>query len=212
MLMNQIYPIYMLCYGIACIVALAIFFRDRTSYALFTADYWRFLFARWKLATVAIASAGLTVIAPYTDDPTWDYWDAMGMSLLTYATAPWAVGVIYKSVRGQLPLRQLYVAACTWMFTVSWCFDTYILIRDGEYNPLWFPNIFASSALYLFAGMMWNLDWRSDRGTFFAFMEDHWPRPYADSKVFGKIIGWVLFFALTVAGMIVPFLVWNLGF
>lgn len=209
--MNEIYPIYMLCWGTACIVALALFIGDRTSYAISRPAYWQFLFTRWKLATFALASTGLTVIAPYTDDPTWDYLDSIGMSLLTFAAAPWAVGVIYKSIRGLLPLRQLYVAVCTWMFTVSWSFDTYILIRDGEYTPLWLPNIFASSALYLFAGMMWNLDWKSERGTFFAFMEDDWPRQSQERKVFGRIIWWVLFFALTVSGMIVPFLLWNLG-
>jgi len=57
------------------------------------------------------------------------------------------------------------------MFSASWFYDTYILIRDGEYTPLWLPNIFASSSLYALAGLLWNLDWKPNRGTIFAFME-----------------------------------------
>ncbi len=37
--------------------------------------------------TFVLAAAGITTIAPYTSDPTWDYVDAAFMSVLAFATA-----------------------------------------------------------------------------------------------------------------------------
>jgi hypothetical protein len=54
--------------------------------------YWRFVARPWNLATFAGAMAGLVLVAPYTGDLTWDYVDAVFMSVLTFASAPWLVG------------------------------------------------------------------------------------------------------------------------
>ena len=62
-----------------------------------------------------------------------------------------------------------------WMFSASWSYDPYLVIRDGYYPSTWFSNIFASSALYILAGLLWNLDWREGRGVIFSFMLDAWP-------------------------------------
>ena len=42
--------------------------------------------------TFVVATAGITLIAPYSGDPTWDYVDSVFMSVLAFATAPWVVG------------------------------------------------------------------------------------------------------------------------
>ena len=203
--MDRMYPFYIAFWSTACIVAIFLYIRERRAYAISHKEYRRFIFARWKVVTFIIAATGMTVIAPYTGDVTWDYWDALVMSVLAFFTAPWCVGVVYRSLRGQVPLRQLYVAFCVWMFTVSWFYDTYILIRDGDYPITWLSNIFISSALYVFAGLFWNLDWAPDRGTIFAFMEEQWPPPQV-RPVFHRIIWFGIVFMALVALMILPFL------
>ncbi len=169
------FTIYITFWATACLIAAVVYIRDRQSYALSHSDYWHFLFKPWKVITFLIAATGLTVIAPYTGDPTWDYFDALFMSLLTFFTAPWATGVLYKVAKRELALKQAFVAGCIWMFSASWSYDLYLLIRDGCYPVTWFSNIFASSALYISAGLLWNLDWRKERGVIFSFMEADWP-------------------------------------
>ena len=44
-----------------------------------------------------------------------------------------ASNLIQVSLHEQVPLRQLYAAFCIWIFTVSWFYDAYILIRDWYY-------------------------------------------------------------------------------
>lgn len=66
-----------------------------------------------------------------TSDPTWDYVDAAFMSVLAFATAPWALGTLYGAVRGRATPEQIYVAVCVWLFSVSWSYDLYLLCRDG---------------------------------------------------------------------------------
>jgi len=173
--MRMFFTIYITFWATACLIAAVVYIRDRQSYALSHSDYWHFLFKPWKVITFLIAATGLTVIAPYTGDPTWDYFDALFMSLLTFFTAPWATGVLYKVAKRELALKQAFVAGCIWMFSASWSYDLYLLIRDGCYPVTWFSNIFASSALYMSAGLLWNLDWRKERGVIFSFMEADWP-------------------------------------
>ncbi len=197
--------IYISLWATALLITGMLCLRNRRSYALFQATYWRFLFRPWKAVTFLTAASGLTVIAPYTGDPTWDYFDALFMSVLAYATAPWSVGVIYKSVRRELPIQQAFVAICVWMFSASWSYDLYLVIRDGHYPITWLPNIFASSMLYISAGLFWNLDWKAGRGVIFAFMEKDWPVP-SSGPAFSKIFWFALPFMILVASMILSFL------
>jgi len=52
----------------------------------------------------------MVALAPYSGDPTWDYADAAFMCILTYITAPWAVGVLYRFRRFHPDLKAVYVA------------------------------------------------------------------------------------------------------
>ncbi len=203
--MSRYYPFYVAAWALACVVALVLLAAGRGSFALVRRDYWRFLAKPWKIGTFLTATGGLTAIAPYTGDPTWDYVDSIVMSVLTYLTAPWAVGAMYKVARRRLAPSQGYVAACVWMFTASWFYDLYILLRDGIYPGTWASNIVLSSILYAAAGMMWNLDWREGRGVFLAFVEEDWPSPNA-TPVFDKIFWWALPLMALAAAMMVPFL------
>lgn len=202
--MNVFFYIYISAWGSACIFSLILYLRDKNSYAFSHANYWRFLLMPWKVVTFVIATTALTVIAPYTGDPTWDYFDALFMSLLTFFTAPWAIGVIYKVTKKELPLKHAFVAVCIWMFSASWSYDLYLLIRDGYYPATWLPNIFASSALYVSAGLLWNLDWRKEKGVIFSFMEKDWPIPSSHS-VSPKILWFALPLMILVTFLILLF-------
>ena len=191
----------------ACLAAVVIVARAPRSYAFAHRAYWRWLAAPWKLASFAIAAGFFVFAAPYTGDPTWDWADALLMSVLTFLSAPWAVGAGFRVLRAKLPRRQFVVAACAWLLSASWSYDAYILLRKGFYPPSWFGNAIASSVLYLAAGLMWNLAHVPGRGVVFGFMDDRWPELDQSGKL-GRVLGFALAFMILVAGMMVPF-VWN---
>jgi hypothetical protein len=204
--MTTFFIFYTLSWSLACLAAICLMFRHRSVIALFQLQYWRFLIQKWKIVTFLMAAIGLTVIAPYTGDPTWDYVDASFMSVLTFATAPWAIGVLYRAIRGKAMVAQAYVAICTWMFSASWSYDLYLVLRDGFYPATWLPNLFASSVLYVSGGLLWNLEWKEGRGVIFGFMEPSWPE-VTDSRVFSKILWFALPFMALAAAMIAAFLI-----
>ncbi len=203
--MSSFFVTYMALWGVACVVAVAMMVRFRAHLDLFQRSYWLALFQGWKILTFLIATVGLVVIAPYTGDPTWDYVDATFMSVLTYATASWAVGTLYLTIRGKRPLAHAYIAACVWMFSASWSYDLYLVIRDGYYPHTWLPNIFASSVLYVSAGLFWSLENVAGRGVIFGFMDPGWPSVSNTGK-FTRIVWYALPFMLLVAAMILPFI------
>lgn len=196
---------YLAAWGIACVAAAALVARRPGDFTLTSAAYWRYLLQPWKVVTFLIAAAGLTLMAPYTGDPTWDYIDAPMMALLTFATAPWAVGEIYLAARRMRFSKQTFVAACAWLLSASWCYDLYLLLRDGAYPPTWFANLAASSILYLLAGMLWSLEWRAGRGAVFGFMTQDWPNP-AGGASFGRLAWFALPIMALAGGLLAPFL------
>lgn len=180
------------------------YLRERDLYVLSHRDYWRSILKPWKIVSFLVAAISFMVMAPYTGDPTWDAFDAGFMSVFTFATAPWAVGSIYRMITGRLPVKQFPVIFAVWMFTVSWSYDIYIFIRDGCYPLTWLSNIAASSLLYFLAGILWSIDWKEGKGVVLSFREEVWP--YASSaRVFGKIIWFALPVMVLVAAMILYF-------
>ena len=204
MSLTPFFATYVTAWSLACVVAVVLAMRSRGRLSLFSPGYRALLFTPWKVVTFAAAAVGLTLIAPISGDPTWDYFDAAMMSVLTFLTAPWAVAVIYRALRGRETAREVFIAACVWMFSASWCYDLYILLRDGSYPITWAANIAASSILYACAGMMWSLEWRSGRGVIFAFMAEDWPSGPQPGN-FRRLALYAIPFMLLVSAMIVPF-------
>ena len=99
--MTPLFSAYLAGYSLACVAAIFLMFRERNKLILFRRSYRRFLQSSWKLGTFAIAALAMTIMAPYTGDPTWDYVDASFMSILTFLTAPWAVGTLFLALRRQ---------------------------------------------------------------------------------------------------------------
>ena len=120
-------------------------------------------------------------------------------------SAPWAVGILYRAMRRQAEWGVAYIAACLWLFSASWSYDLYIVMRDGIYPPTWESNLYLSSVLYLLAGLFWNLDWTPERRLHLAFMQDGWPVANPN-PVFTKLLWLALPLMLFVAILILAFL------
>lgn len=203
--MTTPFALYTAAWIAACLLAAYLMARHHSTLELFQARYRRFLLQGWKVLSFIVAAAGLTLVAPYANDTTWDYVDALVMSVLTFATAPWVVGTLYRVLKRQASWVNGYVAACLWLFSASWFYDAYIVLRDGAYSPYWLPNLFLSSLLYLSAGLMWSLEWRRGRGVGFQFAEPHWPERDAERNL-RKILPCAAPFVIVGAAVILPFL------
>lgn len=165
--------LYILSWSLCLIVAVVLFLRkghirDNIS------DYRLFLFVPWKTATFIIAAAGITLAAPYSGDPTWDYLGSIVMSALTFLTAPWAIGAIFRSLKARARWSDIFIALCLMLFASSWFYDTYILLRDGVYPATWLLNLIISPTFYITAGLFWNLEHHPERGMIFSFQRDTW--------------------------------------
>jgi hypothetical protein len=173
--MDLFFRAYITAWAAACGIAVVLLLQRRSVFAIARRTYWHFLVEPWKLLTFLASAALVTLVAPYTGDPTWDYVDGLFMSVLCYVSAPWVVATLFFAVRGKVSVVETYVAVCAWLFSASWSYDIYLVWRDGGYPNTWFANLFASSVIYLSAGMFWNLEWQAGRGVIFSFMRDNWP-------------------------------------
>ena len=203
--MEPSFKYYIAAWSAACLLALGLFLRDRASFAIARRAYWRILGEPWKLATFAAGGALITLVAPYTGDPTWDRFDGFFMSVFCFSTAPWVVATLFFAARRRGSWTETYVAICAWLFSASWSYDIYLVWRDGEYPSTWFANLFASSVIYLCAGLFWNLEWQRGRGVIFSFMREGWPSRPAESAFF-RLLGYAAIFALPAVAAVLMFL------
>lgn len=203
--MDPAFKSYIAAWSLACLLALLLFLRHPARFAIGQRAYWQFLGEPWKLATFAAGAALITLVAPYTGDPTWDYADGLFMSILCFTTAPWVVATFFFAAQRQRSGQELYTAVCCWLFSASWSYDIYLVWRDGDYPGTWWPNLFASSVIYLCAGLFWNLEWQTGRGVIFSFMRPGWPSRAAESA-FLRLIGYAAIFALPAIAAVLMFL------
>lgn len=142
----------------------------------------RFLLVPWKVALFVPAILFVTFAGRFTDDETWDVISGGGMSILTVLTAWWSVGTAVRVLRRRAPARELLVAAATTLFSSSWFYDGYLLLRDGAYTQRWQGNLMLSPTIYLCAGLLSNLEIDEAGALTFAFTRPDWPQPRATSK------------------------------
>ena len=202
--MTTFFYYYIATWATACVIAIILMVQNNKTIILFQKEYWDFLLIKWKLATFITALSAFVILAPYTGDPTWDYYDAAFMSILTFMTAPWSIGILFRFIKRQEKLKIAYIAVCAWMFSASWSYDIYLVFKDGYYPITWFSNIFASSVLYFSAGLFWNLEYKENRGVIFGFMDEDWPVVDADIR-FNKIFLYALPFMILGAAVFIPF-------
>ena len=202
--MTTFFYYYIATWATTCVIAIILMVQNSKTIILFQKEYWDFLLIKWKLATFFTALSAFVILAPYTGDPTWDYYDAAFMSILTFMSAPWSIGTLFRFIKRQEKLKIAYIAVCAWMFSASWSYDIYLVFREGNYPNTWLPNIFASSVLYFSAGLFWNLKYKEDRGVIFGFMDENWPVVDAEER-FNKIFLYALPFMILGAAVFIPF-------
>jgi hypothetical protein len=100
----------------------------------------------------------------------------------------------------------VYIALICLLFSASWSYDLYILLRDGEYPHMWLSNLVLSGIMYVLAGMMWNLEYRKGRGVSFSFTRDDWPARLENDD-FMRLFWFALPFMIFVAVLIISFVV-----
>ena len=123
-----------------------------------------------------------------------------------FATSAWVVATLYFRAREKSSWTETYVAVCAWLFSASWSYDIYLVWRDGAYPITWLPNLFASSVIYLSAGLFWNLEWQRGHGVIFSFMRAGWPSRPAESSFF-RLLGYAAIFAVPAVAAVLVFLI-----
>jgi hypothetical protein len=198
-----------------CLLAIFILVWDRKRLLPEWREYLRFLCVPWKLSLFVPAFLFVTIAGRYTNDESWDFVTGSGMSILTFVTAPWSIGLIYQVLIGRRPLRYLIVAIALLLFSSSWFYDAYLLWRDGVYTPRWAGNLMLSPFIYLAAGLLWNLEAKDscdfrDRWDFrLSFVRADWPSRPVDTR-FGPLIFASIPFIVIAAFVLVAFVGWKL--
>lgn len=150
-------------------------------------SYLIYIMMPWKIAVLIPAALFVTFAGQFAFDDTWDLVTGGGMSVLTYMTAPWAVGTVFLFATGQRRLRDALIALVACLFSASWFYDGWLLYRDGYYSPMWLPNLLLSPFLYVAAGILWNLELDSDGKPLFGFFRYDWPTPPTSKQVNGRL-------------------------
>ena len=163
-----------------CLLAGAILIRERKRLLPEWRNYLRFLFVPWKVAIFIPALLFVSFAGRFTDDETWDVVTGSGLSILTFLTAPWAIGLVCQVATGRRPRAYLVVALALCLFSSSWFYDGYLLWRDGAYTPRWLGNLLASSVIYTTAGLLWNLEAAGRNRFILSFQRADWPNPPVD--------------------------------
>lgn len=193
---------YLTLWVVGLAIALLMILRAEDHFGLLSRAYARFLLEPWKLGIFALATASITLAAPYSGDPTWDVPDSLLVSLVVYLTAPWAVAEIARSWR-RLDQGARRYAAIMILLTPCWTYELYILFRDGIYPPTWQSNLVLSGMICVFAGLLWNLGWKESEASRFTFRWEEWPP--ADRSPFRKVLPMVVVLASPVALMVLAF-------
>jgi hypothetical protein len=197
-----------------CCLAVAILIWDRKPLMPEWREYGRFLTVPWKLWLFVPALLFVTFAGRFTNDETWDVVTGSGMAILTFLTAPWAVGLIYQVLVGRRPWRYLIVALALLLFSSSWFYDAYLLWRDGAYTGRWLGNLMLSPWIYVAAGLLWNLEakpsvsFHDDSGFRLSFVREDWPIRPVDTR-FRPIMFVSIPFILIAAFVLVEFVGWK---
>jgi len=207
---------YLAIWASFCLVAVFILILDRKRLFLESREYLSSLCVPWKLCLFVPALIFVTFAGRYTNDETWDLVTGSGMAILTFLTAPWAIGLIYQVFVGRRPVRYLVVALALLLFSSSWFYDGYLLLRDGAYTGRWAGNLMLSPFIYVAAGMLWNLeakereDFGAGSGFRMSFVRADWPKRPVDTR-FGPLVMISIPFIVIAAFVLVAFVGWKVG-
>jgi len=202
------FHVYIILWVSFCLLALGILLKDQKQLRAEWRDYFHFLCVPWKLAIFVPAFLFVTFAGRFTNDETWDVVTGAGMSILTFITAPWSMGIFYQVLKGKRPPRYMIVSIALCLFSCSWFYDGYLYWRDGHYTPRWQGNLILSPVVYLAAGQLWNLEAWKGRFVRLSFFRPDWPKPPLDQR-FGPILFASIPFVLIAIGMLIAFVKWH---
>ncbi len=161
----------------------------------------RLLTAPWKLALFVPAIVFVTFAGRFTDDETWDVVSGGGMAILTVTTSWWTIGTLARARWRWSRPAELLVAVFVLLFSSSWFYDGYLLLRDSAYTHRWLGNLMISPVIYACAGLAANLEVR-ERRLAFAFSREEWPRGGARAVSARLAIAVVPLVALAAYGLV----------
>jgi hypothetical protein len=200
--------VYTACWVSFCLLALVILLKDRQRLLPEWRLYLRFLCMPWKLAIFLPALLFVTFAGHFTDDETWDIATGGGMSILTFLTAPWCLGLVYQVLKGKRAPQYLLVAIALCLFSSSWCYDAYLYLRDGHYTTRWLGNLILSPIMYVCAGLLWNLEAKNYFFATFSFLRSDWPMPPSNNS-FRPLLPIAITLILFVGSMLISYVRWH---
>lgn len=175
--------------------------RARSTLSLLDREYASFLKTPWRLASATLGTLCFVALSRYASDPYWDAVVGIFMPVVTYLTAPWVVGILYRATRRKdrdwLPL-----ALCLWLFSTSWSYDLYNFIKMGSYPRTWTDNLIASNVLYASGGLLWNFTVDSSGRATLSFLHEPWPQAPRHGEVRGVWL-WVMVTALVIGSIVI---------
>lgn len=176
------YPrFYLIGWTTLCGIAALVAAREWRRFRIARRAYWQRQLAPWRVGSAVLPWLSFLIVAPLSGDPTWDAIDTTFMCGLTFATAPWAIGVAWQAPRGTSSAAEILVAFCALMISSAWTYDAYLLVKGDPGPILWRESLPASISLYVAAGLTWSLDWTRDRGVHLAFTAPAWPEEGLDA-------------------------------
>lgn len=173
---------YLAVWIVYCFGAVAFAASDR-SFKSLVKPYVGYLLVPWKLVLFLPAGIFVTFAGQFAWDDTWDLVSGAGMSILTFLTAPLTLGIAVQVYQRRLPARLLIIASAMMLFSASWFYDGWLLLRDGRYPNMWLPNLLLSPYLYVLAGVVWNLEESDDGRVGLGFMRSNWPTASTTSRM-----------------------------
>jgi hypothetical protein len=172
--------------------------------------YLKFIVVPWKVAAFIPAAGFVTFAGRFAYDETWDVVSGGGMSLLTFLTAPWAVGLFYRCGKRIRPRHHEFYALIACLFSASWFYDGWLLVRDGAYPESWLPNLGISPALYLLGGAFWSLELDQRGRPTFGFLRQNWPNPPVGRQVRPALVAVAVPAMLVAAAILIFSVKWRL--
>lgn len=176
LVMNIFIKLYILFYLILTIIWIILIKKNKQEIILFKKDYFLFLFKKWKIILFLIATIGLSYISTLWYDPSWDIQETIIMSLLTFYFSPYSVWIIYRFYKWITKSKiELYISIILMLFSACWFYDIYAMIfLLWYYPPMAFSNLFLSPFFYLFAWIMWSLDYSKKDWVIFTYTKKEW--------------------------------------
>lgn len=186
--------IYISIWSILTLIWFLLLIKNRKEIILFKRDYFSFLFKGWKIILFLVALISLSYISTLGYDPSWDIPMTIIMSFLTFYTSPFVVGTIYRYLKWINKNKiELYISFILLFFSSAWFYDMYaMIILLWYYPPMAFSNLWLSPFFYLFAWIMWNLDYNKEKWVVFSYTEKEWIYFKWDKDIFNKIFIYIL--------------------